>query len=70
VLDTVGREVWRWSEGRMFTQSIRNRVLGSRETMTYREEWDGDRMHGRYTAVATLRSAAHPLEQRIDFTLP
>ena len=27
VLDSLGREVWRWSEGRIFTQTMQNRVL-------------------------------------------
>jgi hypothetical protein len=29
VVDSLGREVWRWSEGRMFTQALQNRVLES-----------------------------------------
>jgi len=28
VVDSVGREVWRWSTDRIFTQSVRNKLLG------------------------------------------
>src|SRR5215216_4018854 len=31
VLDSSGRELWRWSRARMFTQTVQNRLLGSRE---------------------------------------
>ena len=69
VLDSAGREVWRWSEGRLFTQALQNRVLEASETVTYQATWKPPRA-GHYTAVASLRSVNHPLEQRIDFDLP
>ena len=67
VLDGQGREVWRSSEGRMYTQSIRNTVLGASEAVSYRERWETGSAKGRYTAVATLTSENHPMEQRIGF---
>ncbi|MGH7663921.1 MAG: BsuPI-related putative proteinase inhibitor [Gemmatimonadaceae bacterium] len=71
VLDPVGREIWRWSEGRMFTQALKTHLLNDGETVTYTEEWTaGVRPPGSYTAVATLRSTDHPIETRVDFTLP
>ena len=33
VLDSVGREVYRWGAGRMFTQSVQNRTIDGGETM-------------------------------------
>lgn len=70
ILDSSGREVWRWSEGRLFTQALQNRVLEPAETLTYEERWvPGDR-RGTFVAVATLRSSSHPLESRVEFTLP
>jgi hypothetical protein len=69
VLDSAGREVWRWSEGRMFTQALMNRVLDVDETVTYQASWKPDKK-GRYTAVAALKSVNHPLEQRLEFDLP
>lgn len=70
VLDSVGRELWRWSNGRMFTQAIQNKLLDANETLSFEEHWDGPHQPGHYTAVATLRSDNHPVEQRIGFTLP
>ena len=70
VMDSVGREVWRWSTGRMFTQAIRNKLLGARETITYEEKWDGDLKPGHYTALAVLESRNHPVRERIDFAIP
>ena len=34
VFDSAGREVWRWSTGRMFTQALQNKLLSSSETVT------------------------------------
>src|SRR5687767_12415609 len=31
VLDSAGREVWRWGKGRMFTQTLQNTLLSSGE---------------------------------------
>ena len=68
VLDTQGREVWRWSRGRMFTQSMQNKVLGASDTLTFTETWHPDHP-GQYTAVASLLSQNHPAEQRAEFAL-
>ena len=67
ILDSLGRELWRWSEGRMFTQAIQTKLLGNGETLSYEEQWDGALPKGTLTAVATLRSERHPLQQRVDF---
>jgi hypothetical protein len=69
VLDPQGREVWRWSEGRMFTQSMQNKVLGASDTLTFSETWRPAR-GGSYTAVASLLSETYPTEQRTSFSLP
>jgi len=70
VLDSTGREVWRWSEGRLFTQSLQNRLLDAGETLTFEERWAAAESHGEFTAVATLKSDNHPLEVRANFVLP
>jgi hypothetical protein len=70
VLDSTGRQLWRWSDGRMFTQALQNKPVDSRETVTFEDRWDAPAMHGRMTAVATLNSSNFPVESRIDFTLP
>jgi hypothetical protein len=68
VVDSLGREVWRWSKGRLFTQGIQNKQLSHGETMQAREIWKRA-APGRYTAVATLRSANFPVEERADFVV-
>ena len=70
VMDSLGREVWRWSEGRIFTQSLQSRVLESTESFSYSAAWKPEALHGSFTAVAYLRSENHPLEQRVAFSLP
>lgn len=70
VIDEDGKEVWRWSTGRMFTQSIRNKLLKGREETVFEERWNTQGMRGKYTAVATLRSENHPVETSVEFVLP
>jgi hypothetical protein len=70
VLDTLGREIWRSSTGKMFTQALQNRNVDANETLSFRDEWDPRGLHGRYTALAKLRSSNHPVEERVDFVLP
>jgi hypothetical protein len=68
VLDESGREVWRWSAGRMFTQSLQNKVLRQSDSLTYNLDWSAAPA-GRYVAVATLASANFPVEQRTEFVV-
>lgn len=68
VLDTLGREVWRWSEGRMFTQLIQNKTLRTDDSLAYTERWR-DARPGEYVAVARLASGSHPVEERARFTV-
>ena len=70
VLDASGREVWRWSRDRLFTQALQNRVLEPGETLTHEERWTPGDLRGSFVAVATLQSSSHPLETRVEFTLP
>ena len=70
VVDSLGREVWRWSSGRMFTQALRTTLLGANETLTYQERWPERGRRGAFTAVALLKSSNHPVAQRVPFSLP
>ena len=71
VIDSAGREVWRWSADRMFTQALQNKLLDPRETITYEERWRPSRpATGRFTARAVLTSSNYPIEERVEFTLP
>lgn len=69
VLDTLGHEVWRWSNGRLFTQLIQNKILRTDDTLRYGERW-ANAPRGRYVAVARLASANYPIEQRTPFVVP
>jgi hypothetical protein len=68
VLDAAGREVWRWSRGRLFTQTVQNRFLSAGDTAVYEERWTAP-APGQYTVVATLRSKNYPIERRASFQL-
>ena len=70
VIDASGKEVWRWSNGRMFTQGIQNKLLKSRGTTIFDEKWNPEGLEGEFTAVAVLRSNNHPVESRVSFRLP
>jgi Intracellular proteinase inhibitor len=70
VLDSLGREVWHWSNGRMFTQGMQNKQLGTGDVMRVSEAWKRPLQPGKYTAIATLNSSNYPIEERADFTLP
>lgn len=69
VVDSLGKEVWRWSHGRMFTQGVTNKQLGAGEAIEIGETWKEGAKPGRYTAIATLKSTNFPVEQRIDFVM-
>lgn len=68
VLDSTGREVWRWSEGRLFTQGMQNRLLDARDRTVYDERWRAPGS-GRYTLVAQLHSENYPVRQQVEFAL-
>ncbi|MEP6989327.1 MAG: BsuPI-related putative proteinase inhibitor [bacterium] len=69
VVDSVGREVYRWGAGRMFTQSVQNKLIDGQKTMQINERAEMTLPHGRYVAVATLRSTNYPITQRSEFAL-
>jgi hypothetical protein len=68
VVDSLGREVWRWSSGRMFTQTLQNRVLHASDTLDYDAVWQ-HAPAGKYTAIATLASENFPMEKRTEFVV-
>lgn len=70
ILDSLGREVWRWGNGRMFTQALRNKLLAGGETIDLEETWNASTLTpGRYTARAMLTSQNYPLVQQTEFTV-
>lgn len=67
VMDSVGREVWRWSEGRMFTQALQNKVLESSASLSWNAAWRAEVPPGRYVAIASLLSENKTVEERVEF---
>ena len=70
VLDSIGREVYRWGARRMFTQSVQNRTIDGGETMHITEHATLDLPTGSYVAIATLRSTNFPVQERVPFVVP
>lgn len=70
VRDEAGREVWRWSEGRMYTQAVQSRLLDGEESATYEETWSPGAHRGRFSVAAELRSSNHVVQQVAEFVLP
>jgi hypothetical protein len=70
IVDSLGREVWRWSTGRLFTQALQNRMLSRGDAMSMTESWNAPSLRpGRYTAVATLKSQNYPLSETMEFSV-
>jgi hypothetical protein len=69
VIDSSGREVYRWADGRMFTQSVQNATIDGGETMHIAEDAEASLPPGSYVAVATLRSTNFPVQERAEFEL-
>lgn len=69
VMDSIGREVYRWGTGRMFTQNVQNKLLDGGETIRIDESAAASLPRGTYIAVATLRSSNYPVQQRVEFVL-
>ena len=70
ILDSVGREVWRWGSGRMFTQSLRNRLLSSGESMELEESVGAVTLTpGRYTVRGVLSSQNYPVTEEAELTV-
>lgn len=65
----VGGPVWRWSDGRAFTQALRTETLGPGDSVSHVVEWS-DPPDGEYTAEATLAATEHDLADRRSFSVP
>jgi len=70
VVDFAGKEVWRWSEGRMFTSAMRSTTLKGKGETVFEESWDAKGQHGEFKAIARLRSNNFPVETAVQFVLP
>lgn len=66
VLDD-GKELWRWSDDRVFTQAIGSETLEPGESFVASVTWEDPRP-GTYTAVASLAAENYELEARTEFS--
>jgi hypothetical protein len=69
VFDAAGREVWRWSRGRIFTQGMQTSMIAPGDSVVYAERWVPT-APGRYTLVAELRSENYPASRQVTFEVP
>ena len=69
VKDASGKEVWRWSKSRMFTQGVQNKLVKAKDVAVFSEGWNPSKAHGRYVAYAVLPSDNHPIEESLEFEI-
>lgn len=60
--------VWRWSDGRMFTQALWGERLASGESVTYDGVWETPEPGG-YEAVGSLAATNADVEARSRFSV-
>lgn len=58
--------VWRWSDGRLFTQVLRSEVLAPGESIVHTGTWE-DPPPGEYTAIGRLETTTPTVEERTAF---
>ncbi|QSW98362.1 BsuPI-related putative proteinase inhibitor [Haloterrigena alkaliphila] len=63
------REVWRYTEGRLFAQMLSREDLEPDGSSTYEAEWERPRT-GEYTVTAELRTQEASCEARTSVTVP
>ncbi|WP_435153799.1 BsuPI-related putative proteinase inhibitor [Haladaptatus sp. DFWS20] len=61
-------EIWRASDGRMFTQALQSETFDPGEERTFSGGW-ADPTPGYYTVVATLEIMDEDVEARTDFSV-
>ena len=68
VVERAGRDVWRFTDGRVFAQVMGSERLAPDETATYDAEWT-EPAEGTFTAVASLRATDATCEASAEFTV-
>ncbi|PSP54572.1 hypothetical protein BRC82_10385 [Halobacteriales archaeon QS_1_67_19] len=67
VLDD-GEEIWRASDGQMFTQALHSETLAPGDSETFADAWD-DPSAGAHTVVAELNTTGDSAQARADFSV-
>ncbi len=61
VSDSGGKEIWRWSRGRMFIQMLGQETLGPGKTqLSYRQTYAGKLAPGTYKLTGTVTASNRP----------
>lgn len=68
VLTAAGKEVWRWSDARLFAQTLRPAEFAPGESATFEAEWP-DPASGDYTAVGELRIRESEVRAETPFSV-
>jgi hypothetical protein len=66
VFDDQNREVWRWSEGRMFTQALQTKHLKTGDAVRYEAKWEAEHP-GTYRVIAVLNRDTTPVRLEREF---
>ena len=64
ILERHGREAWRLSEGRGYTQAIQRETLADRDHLIFTEVIEPDIRRGRYNLIAEITNAEKNIEKQ------
>jgi len=67
-VEADGEEVWRASDGQMFTQALQSETIDPGESSTYPGRWPNPES-GTYTGVAELNVTERDVETRAEFSV-
>lgn len=62
------QEIWRWGDGRMFTQALEGESIDPGEEVSFTGTWD-DPAPGQYTVEAELAARNVELSERTELTI-
>ena len=66
IVDRGGREIWRWSAGRMFTMALGQEMVGpGNPRLAFEAEFAGSLAPGRYTVTGLLADAGRRLSASV-----
>lgn len=65
-----GREIWRWSTGRAFTQALGSESISPGATLTYSAAWEPEERTGNFRAVGMITARERAVRQEATFSLP
>lgn len=64
-VESDGEQIWRYSEGRMFTQVLGSETIAPGDHRTYEATWS-DPEPGEYTVTGEVTASSHDVEASIE----